>query len=606
MGAEAWVRLRGRMGSCELRFALSILGGAFSLVVPAVSSAQGPIGPPVGPAVGFPARVCGPAFSLASVGLNGGAAGPTPAGVGAPAGVGGDTTGIVVAPYAPGVTLPGAFQPAGVAGVAPLIPGVAGGAPPIPVGAPDWILTPFVEVGEAYNSNVTLAPRHQETWDYISTITPGANVTGCTSKVSLSLTYDPQLLIFARGTFSPKIQQRLLGTGTAEVVREMLFFDAKASIDQEFLHNTGPISNSTLTTSGNLTTVTAVSASPFLLQHLGEYANSETRYRFSSLSTSDNTVAPEQIHEALERVTSGEYFGRLFWTLTGDAVRIERLSGSSDPLGGTTSQDDFARLDLKYPVYQALYAVAGAGYERISDPTLVEEPRGPIWDAGLQYQPNQYLSALATYGRRFNHSDVEADATYYPSPDLHVRALYGMTIQSSLGQLATNLNQLTVGANGTVVNQQTGQPVVVLSNGTPGTASTAFGISSGSFLERRAELDFSTTRWRNTFSASLYDVKTSGSSANVISERVRGGSVGWVRQVWPDLSLIGGGAYYRATFLDGTGRHDNSYTLAVGLAYSLSPKAIVRLDVSRTDTRSNFAPDSIASDLIIATIGKQF
>lgn len=499
----------------------------------------------------------------------------------------------------PAITAPG-----GVAGIKPVdaaAPEAGGVGQP-----PAWLLTPSLEIGEIYNDNVALAPKGSEVWDFITTVSPGLNLIGNTPRATLNLTYDPQELIFARGTFANTLQQRLLGTGRAELWREVLFFEASASIDQEFLRNSGPIGTTTLTTSSNLQTVEAATASPYLLQHLGQYADSETRYRFSTVTTSGDTIAPEQIHEARQRFTSGEYFGRLSWALTGDAVKVDRLKGTADPLGGTSAQDDLVRVDLKYPIYRALSAIGGAGYERISDPALIQQPRGAIWNVGLLYQPNQFASALLTYGRRFDRSDVEFDANYTPTPDLHIRGIYSLSVQTSQSQIATSLSQLSTGPNGALINSRTGLPFTGVSTGTPGTLTSAFGIASGAFLERRFELDADVTRGRNRYSAAVYDVKDSGDVAAIASERIIGGAIGWDRQLWPNLSFTAGAAYYRASFLDGSGRIDNSYNIDLGLVYTLSLKTTARLTVSRLDTESNSVANSVVNDLVMVFIRKQF
>lgn len=505
-----------------------------------------------------------------------------------------------------GSSFPGGYAAPG-GNAFPSAPGAGPGGPqPQGLNGAPWILTPSLAVGEAYNDNVALAPKGQEVADFITTISPGANLVGQTAHVNINLTYDPQVLLFARETGSDQIQQRLLGVGSAELLPRTLFFEGRASIDQEFLRNNGAIGGTTLTSNGNLQTVETASASPYLLEHLGPYANSETRYRFSTVSVSGNTTAPEHIQEALERVASGEYFGPLFLMFTADGLKIDRLTGTTDPLGGTTAKDDYARIDFRYPVYQALSAMAGAGYERISDQTLVVQPRGPIWNVGLRYQPNPYATAAATYGRRFDRSDTELDAWYRPDEGLQVHAVYSLAVQTSLSQLSSSLNQLTPGPNGTLVNPETAQPVTGPPSATPGTVSSAFGIFSGSYLQRRAEVDFAATRGRDSYSLSAYELKISGSNGVVTAEKIDGLTAGWTRQLRPELTLKTSGTYFRATFQDGSGRNDNSYALSLGLAYALSAKTSAELTIYRFDTQSNFPGNTVTNDVITATLRKKF
>jgi len=479
-----------------------------------------------------------------------------------------------------------------------------GGVAAIP---PSWTIVPSIEVGETYNDNVNLTPKGTEAWDVITTVSPGVRISGQTQRFNLAATYNPQGLIFARNTSDNTVQERLLGTARAEVIREALFVETSGSMDQEFVRATGPIANTTLTTNSNLQTVTAGSASPYLLQHAGSYFDSETRYRFSTVSTSGGAVAPQQINEARQVFTSGPWFDRLAWHITGDWTKIDRLTGTSDPLGGTSGKDELAGIDLKYRIYAGVSLIGGAAYEKIIDQTLGFEPNGPVWNAGFAYEPNPYLALSATYGRRFERSDIGANARYTPSPDLVFRGVYAQSIQTTPAQIAGNLNQVTVGPDGTLVNSQTGLPVTVNTTTVGATnPNSVFGIISGAFLEKRFEADIDVTRERNTYHASAYHVRQSGQAAVLSSERIVGGSLGWTRQLRPELNSIVVGAYDKATFEDGTGRIDNTYFLSIALTYTISRTASARVSLSRSDTDSNSPGNSIVNDLVMISLRKEF
>jgi uncharacterized protein (PEP-CTERM system associated) len=466
-------------------------------------------------------------------------------------------------------------------------------------------VVPSFEIGETYNDNVNLAAKGHETWDLITALTPGLDATEDASHFRGRLVYDPQALLFARGTSSPVLQQRLLGTGHATLYRDMLFFDTTASIQQAYLSSTGAIGPTTLTTNNNLQTVQTVNASPSLVEHLGRFADSQTLYRFSYIDTSGNQIAPEQIHNASQKFTGGEFFGRLGWGVTGSWTQIDRLQGTNDPFGGTSSTDELGRLDLQYPIFYSISVIGGAGYERIVDPTLLTQPNGPIWNVGLQYQPNDRLSASLTYGRRFEETDIEFHASYALTQQLHVLATYTQQVQTSQSLLASNLNQVTLGPNGTFVNAQTGLPVSA--NGTTlGTTNTDFGITSGSFLDKRYELDVEATRGRNTYTFAGYNEKHTGNTFATANERITGTTLSWMRQLWPNLSSTVSGAYSRSLFQDGSGRVDDLYSVSLNLAYTVSATATANLSATRYDRMSNQAVNSLVDDVVTVSLHKQF
>lgn len=571
-------------------------------------------------AASLPAAAQVPTISTPSVGSNASYGGGFAGGLG---GAGGSSSfggaapgGFSIAPGAYGAPAPAPATAAPASDVSAALD-----QPSVP---PAWLLTPSIEVGETFTDNVNLAPRGSRVWDFITTVSPGLALAGQTAKLQVGLIYDPQEVLYARSTPSNALQQRLLGTGTAEVLHDLLFFDTSASISQAFVRPTGAVGPTTLTTNNNLQTVYAFNASPYLRQHWSSYANAETRYRYTTTSTSGSGIAAQDTNELRQTVLGGEVFGRLGWQAVADYTKLSRAQDSTDAFSGVSSKDTLLRVDLKYPLIQGLSAIGGVGYERISDPTLSNQPRGVIWNTGFQYQPNQLVSVALTYGERFGGTDIELNAAYNLDPQLSLNAIYTQTIQTSLSQIAGNLNQTTI-------DPTTGLPVSPGSPGAPPVAgappvtsasspsSSAFGISSGSYIAKTAEIDAVLTKERNTYSLRTFLSKQSGnnttslsnsslavSSSTVTAERIFGGALGWAHKLQPNLSSNANASYTRAIFLDGTGRHDNIYIVSIGLDYTFSRLATATISLSRSDQRSNIPVNSVASDIIMATIRKQF
>ena len=601
----------GSVGAAFFRvsfFSLGCLGGFWGLFFSAGmgSAAAQAVAPTVGaPGVGAAGAYGGGGIAAGIGGAGGGGFAPAP--------------GAFTTPYA-------AFG-AAPAPAPPTAPPPPANAPlEIPQVPPAWILTPSLQLGEAFNDNVNLAPRGSRLWDFITTVSPSLTLTGQTARTNLALTYDPQELLFARTSPSNVLQQRLLGTGRAELWQQTLYVDGAASMGQAFTRPTGAVAPTTLTTNSNLSTVSSETVSPYLLQHLGNVADSESRYRFSYTSTTGTTgsggtgIAPETTHELRETLASGELFGRLGWQLLGDATRLERGQAAGDPFSGITSKDELVRSDFKYPVYQALGVTGGIGYERITDPTLSSQPKGIIWDAGLTYQPNPLVSATLTYGQRFGRNDIEFNGTYNLDPQLRVSAIYTQTIQTSQSQIAgctANTTFTGTGTTTTGANNGFSIPCVQspLASSTAGTnPSGVFGVSSGSFLAKTGELDAVLTKERNTYELLVYESKTSGNQtltgaatpATVTAERVFGGNVNWSHLLREDLSSTASAGWYRTLYLDGSGRRDNVYVLSIGLTYNLSRTTTATLSLLHSDQRSNIESNSLLDNIIMGTVQKQF
>ena len=467
-----------------------------------------------------------------------------------------------------------------------------------------------VTVGETYNDNVNLAPNGAARSDFVTTVQPNLTAAGQGARVNFGLTYDPELLYYAKGTAPTRVQQFLQGAGNAEIYPEILYTDAYASVTQGYLNGAGPISTSTTSSNSNLQTVQNYSVSPYLRHHFGSYADSESRYRFTSVIVGGDTVAPVQIHEARQLVTSGDYFSRLGWTLTGDATWYDRGETPADPASNISSTDKYGRADLKYLIYEGLSALAGVGYETLHDPTLLEQPKGVIWDGGFQYQPTPYANVSFTYGRRFRNTDYEFNGEYDIGPSLKVLSSYTQTYQTGLTLVAANGSQLTVNQNGQVINSQTGLPVT---NSPFGIAtSSPFGISNQAFFDKRFQTTVLATRGRNTYSVTGFEDQASGAavssgvSGTNGSARTYGGGVNWTRQLWPNLASNLGGQYNDITYQDGSGRRDTLYIINAGLTYTFSPTLTGQLYFSRFSRQSNIALDSLDNDILTVSLQKQF
>lgn len=475
---------------------------------------------------------------------------------------------------------------------------------------PNFLVSTGVTVAEAYNDNVNLEPNGSARSDYITSISPNLSVIDQGARVQLGLTYDPQLLYYAEGTAATGVQQRLQGVGHAEVYPETVFVDANASVQQYFLSSAGPIGPSTLTSSSNLQTVQSYSVSPYLRHHFGPYADSETRYAFGSVVVGGNTVAPVTTQEARQTLTSGDYFGRLGWILTGDSTWYDRGEVAGDPFSNTSATDKYGRADLKYLLYEGLSALGGVGYETLHDPTLLDQPKGVIWDTGFQYQPTPYASASFTYGRRFNNTDYEFNGEYDIGPSLKVLSSYTQTYQTGLTLVAANGSQLTLNQNGQLVNTATGLPAT--SNPFAFAASSPFGISNQAFIDKRFQATIVATRFRNTYSVTGYEDRQSGAAASAgvggINGNARsdGGNVNWTRQLWPNLASSLGGQYADITYEDGSGRKDTIYGINAGLTYTFSATLTGQLSFARFSRQSNIPQDSLDNDILTVSLQKQF
>ena len=397
-------------------------------------------------------------------------------------------------------------QPTVFNGPIPAAPAATGAGSEPSTAAPGlaWVFTPSLTLSETYTDNVNLAPPGQARSDFVTTISPSLNLVGQSAHVNLALTYDPQLLLFALGTSSPVLQQQLLGTGKVEIIPHEVFVDGSASIGQAYVNTAGAFAPTNVTTNNNLQTVEAVNFSPYIDHHLGNYADTETRYRYSLVSTGAAGIGSQSTNQLVSTIKGGDYFGLLGLTLTSSYTKTSGLSTTTGVVGNASNLDELERLDVVYPVYDRVSVTSSIGYEKIKDPTLIKQPSGVLWDLGLRYDPSPFTSVSVSYGHHPIGTDFAFSAKYDVSAQLHLNASYSQTVQTAQSLIAANLNGLVVGPGGVLINPKTGLPATP-GNQPFGPGVVPFSLTNGSFLDKRFELDATATRGRNTYSVTAYD-----------------------------------------------------------------------------------------------------
>lgn len=479
------------------------------------------------------------------------------------------------------------------------------------------IITPGIELDETYTDNASLstsggaapvgATGHGSA-DWISSISPSLKVDDQGARVQFDFIYDPRADFYARSGAEP-IFQRLTEAGTAEIIPETLFLNTSTSINQQFLSNTAPVASTTLTTNSNLATVTSFSASPSLRHHFGEFADTQTLYTFSDVSTSSGAVASLRSNSLEQDVTSGSDFGRLGWKVVASETRDDQasVSGSSTigpPIGSTEFKSDRLNDDNKYALFQTLSVLGGVGYERYTDPTLLTAPHGLTWNGGFEYQPAPTTDIRATIGRRYQMTDYEFSAHHDIGSETQLTSSYTETVQTTQSQLASQLGQLKF-QNGVPVNGQTGLPFSNLGNPLLGIQGSPFGFTNSAFVNKSFQTSLVLQRGRNTYNAYVTYQKQRTELPPSL-ETIYGGGATWNRQLNPLLTGILGATYLHTNVGGTAAQIDRLYSLSATLSYSLSATASAQLVAMRSSQMFTPSTNSVTVDQITLSLQKSF
>jgi uncharacterized protein (PEP-CTERM system associated) len=471
--------------------------------------------------------------------------------------------------------------------------------PPVPhvpasEAGPEWKFTPGVAAYGSYTSNATLAPPGQAKSDFFADLTPSIGITGNTSRLKFNLDYSLEAIGYAQETGLSELRNHLDLVTTATLAPDLLYVDGRAIVQQYPSIAQRPVSGSALAASSNLETVTSLSLSPYIRHHFGNFAESELRY---TLNQGTGGGIPDSLTNRLTgTLISGSQFKRLLWTLRADgASTIYSGSGTSSTGASTGSRPNSSSAlglaDVEYRLNRTYGLLASVGYEVIDDPTLTDQPNGPIGSVGVRWTPGPRTSVVLNLNHRFDDTFVSGDASYLLTPRARITASYTEQIVTSQTLFANDLSFLVTDEFGNFIDARTAQ---LFSLG-----GSNFGLETDAFKLKSFNAGLHGAQGRNTFDAIGYyetrDVESTGEF-----DRAVGGALNWGREL-SRLTTLNLTLRYRDTTFDVPGAPDHQQLVGAGasLVYHMNET----LDgIGAVNYTRQFAdiPDNEFSELIVS------
>lgn len=489
-----------------------------------------------------------------------------------------------------------------------LLPPLAGG-----VSAAEWIITPSITVKQSFTDNARHESRGQEDADTYTSVIPAISITANGDRLNLHLNYAVTGSHYYNESDLDGLQHSLLGGGTAELVQELLYLDARAAIFQQVINPTGaqsagqvPVAGEPVTAQNddNTTTAKTYSLSPYLRNRFGNFADSELRYRFNqSISGTGDTLT----HTISETLTSGSDFTRLRWVAQAIATDTEGSRGdASDSTIAVVgaphdSSRQLATFSPEYVLNRNLSLLGSIGYERIDDDTLREEPNGIIGNAGVRVNPGPRSTFRILWNHRFDENYFTGDASYLIGPTTRIDFAYTRDIYTGQSLYAENLSYLGTDEFGNFIDTRTLQMFRLDNEG--------LGFSNTAFKQERYSLRLTTELYRDSFSAELF--RQVRESQNVLSTQTTNGvNFGWSRPLTPVLGFRFGLTYtdteFDAITENGDTREDHTVRGGPGLTYSFNEKLVGTLNYDFIYRFSNVANSDQRENIITVGIRKIF
>ncbi len=467
---------------------------------------------------------------------------------------------------------------------APIVVGFAAAA------AADVKLTSSVSTSATLTDNRNF--EHDGESDLLMTVSPGISLRQIGGRSTSTLDYSISGQYGARDSNIDLIHA-LSAANNTELVRSFLFIDSSASIDQQVIDIAQGAPARQGDNGNNLALVQRYSVSPYVLQQFGSFATSQTRVRAGYVTSTSSNLDSEAEYEASQTLSSGRQFTSFFWDLS--ARYLVSNVGDDDERKAQTY-----RLDTRTALDRHFSLLAGAGYEKIDDNSLDDEPNGFIWDVGFNWQPGPKLTLTATYGERYDEQNINASLDYKFSERTTLSASYTQTLTTQQELLLNDLSFVGFDDEGNLIDTRTGLPAT--------STESLFGLSNATFRRDIFSARFETSRQRDTYSAEAsYEVRESGTGDS--STEVKSISATWDHSLTRSMSMGVTTSYDNIDF-GGTGtsggREDNLYTLEASLSEQLAETVTASATYTFRHLDSSVTGGDATENAIVFTLRKTF
>jgi uncharacterized protein (PEP-CTERM system associated) len=448
-------------------------------------------------------------------------------------------------------------------------------------------ITPRVSTGLTLTDNRDF--EHDAESDAIFSITPGVNIReeGGRSQTFLDYSFSGQ---YAHRDTEFDVVHNLSGTNSLEILEDSFWVESSAAVDQQLVDNTVGVPGRVTESGNNLSMVQRYEVSPVYRAHLGRFADSESRLRLGYVTSTADDFSDETEFEASQELFSGRDFTSFTWT------------ASAVYLKGDGDDEDHERQTYRYDtatfITREVTLLGGIGYEQINDPDLDDEPKGFIWDAGLRLKPGPKLTMEATYGERFEETNIAASLDYRITSRTSLNIDYSQDLTTEQQLLLNDLGFIGVDENGNLIDTRTGE---LLDDNF-----SLFGLTDDTFRRDLFTIRFSHTRPRDRYTGEAsYEIREGGN--NDESEKIKSLSTTWSHDLTRTMTWNTTLNYDNIEFSgEDAGRTDNIYTLRTSLTEQIFEDVDATATYFFRHLDSNESDTDATENALLFTLTKTF
>jgi len=427
------------------------------------------------------------------------------------------------------------------------------------------------------NSLLTIKDR---TPDVVLNMSPGINVRWESKRVRGGIDYALDYLYFISDK-SADYRHSGFATIDAEVIKDHLSLNGRASLRQQFLDQRGSITNSFANKTDNRRLIQNYTGSAILKGGLRDIADYRLTYRYGLARTPadnlDDLTLPVNFSdtnssEFVASIGSGNRFNNFSWRISADSSRVMRSLNVND------FKNEHIAGELTYKFNRFIQIFGSTGYSRNNFQADVLSEDGRTWNAGFRWTPGRKLDLTVSTGKEGQREVWYAALQYFFSARLDFNGTYQDTLSSNTIVTNDSLQGFTFDAEQGISNQS-GLPI--------DETDPIFTYSDVDFRRRNGRGTFTLRKKRTTFYATgNIEWRTfDDSTGTAVSWGI---SSGFDRNVTENTSIKGSVGYRQSRF-EGQFRIDNYIEANLDWTTELSRYFRAAIGLSHSERQSNEA-----------------
>lgn len=492
--------------------------------------------------------------------------------------------------------------------------------------AQNWTFTPRVTGQELFTDNVLLTPTNRRS-DLVTTLSPGIAISGESPRLQARIDYSPTVQLYALTPDLDFVGQNLYANGTATLIPDLLFIDARGLLSMQptlpglgtslstisgpsligpsFVNASQGIPNS------QLSQISTFSASPYLVRRFDGIGTAELRYSFTdtNTNTSGAQTAPlltpagtglqngsQTTNEATAVFLTGENLGRLQSRVLLDAAQSSGAGvNQGDQLIGT--------IESAYAITGRIAALATIGHEQLNfgglPPTHID---GIVYGFGTKLTPNPDSTIIVSYGRRNGITAPYMSLLYNITARTTLSASYTAGLSTVNQDIANNLALSDINQAGQTVDVRSLLPLAI--------SNPTLGLQSGLFHNKQFTAALKTDLERDhitlSFNRTEMMVVAQSTSGSGVSESSLEANIAWSRELNPRTTATLGFGYAKIDFAAPTNTQETILTPSASVTYMLTPSLTGWASYNYLNRTSPLPQFQLTSNIVIVGLRKEF